>query len=143
MSSETLLPKKGQEEEKTLGQLVKENFLPGVTVALVSVPLSAALAMAAGATPMMGLITAIWGPLIQGVMGGSNYNILGPAGALVAILHSYSAVYGDQIIPWLAFGSGVLSFLVYALGWEKYATVLPLSVLEGFSFAVGLTIGLS
>ena len=55
-------------------------------MACVSVPLSTALAMAAGATPMMGLITAIWGPMIQGVIGGSHYNILGPAGALVAIL---------------------------------------------------------
>lgn len=99
--------------------------------------------MAAGATPMMGLITAIWGPLLQGVLGGSNYNILGPAGALVAILHSYSAEYGEQIVPWLAFGSGVLSLLVWAMRWERYATVLPIAVLEGFSFAVGLTIGLS
>ena len=32
---------------------------------------------------------------------------------------------------------------IYAFGWEKYATVLPLSVLEGFSFAVGITIGFS
>ena len=36
-----------------------------------------------------------------------------------------------------------MSLAVWALGWERYATVLPLSVLEGFSFAVGLTIGCS
>jgi MFS superfamily sulfate permease-like transporter len=40
-------------------------------------------------------------------------------------------------------GSGLISLVVYLLGWEKYATILPLSVLEGFSFAVGCTIGLS
>jgi MFS superfamily sulfate permease-like transporter len=43
----------------------------------------------------------------------------------------------------LAVGSGLISFAIYATGLEKYACVLPLSVLEGFSFAVGLTIGLS
>ena len=91
MSSESLLPKKGAPAEKTLGTLVKENFLPGVTVAMVSVPLSTALAMAAGATPMMGLMTGIYGPMIQGVIGGSHYNILGPAGALVNVLQGYSA----------------------------------------------------
>lgn len=64
MSSETLLPKKDKPEEKSIQTLVKENILPGITVAMVSVPLSTALAMAAGATPMMGLITAMWGPMI-------------------------------------------------------------------------------
>jgi len=122
---------------------VKENFLPGVTVALVSVPLSTALAMAAGATPMMGLITGIYGPGVNGILGGSDYNILGPAGALVNVLKSYEAKYGPLIIPWLAIGSGAISFLVFATGMERYATVLPISVLEGFSMAVGLTIGLS
>lgn len=62
---------------------------------------------------------------------------------LVNVLKTYSATYGEQIIPWLAIGSGALGLLVYATGMERYATVLPLSVLEGFSFAVGLTIGLS
>ena len=68
---------------------------------------------------------------------------MGPAGALVAILSSYSAVYGEQIVAWLAIGSGIISLGVWYLGWERYATVLPLSVLEGFSFAVGLVIGFS
>lgn len=142
MSKESLLGKKGAAEKDML-QIVKENILPGITVALVSVPLSTALAMAAGASPMMGLITGIYGPGVQGILGGSHYNILGPAGALVNVLKTYSATYGEQIIPWLAIGSGALGLLVYATGMERYATVLPLSVLEGFSFAVGLTIGLS
>ena len=43
----------------------------------------------------------------------------------------------------MAIGSGAISLAVYATGMERYATVLPLSVLEGFSFAVALTIGLS
>lgn len=108
-----------------------------------SVPLSTALAMAAGATPMMGLMTGIYGPMIGGLLGGSHYNILGPAGALVNILHTYSHNNGVKIIPMLAIGSGTLSGIVWLLSMEKYCTVLPMSVLEGFSFAVGLTIGLS
>jgi MFS superfamily sulfate permease-like transporter len=46
---------------------------------LVSLPLSTALAIASGAQPMQGISTGIWGS----AMGGSAYNILGPAGALV------------------------------------------------------------
>ena len=67
-----------------------ENFGPGITVSLVSIPLSCALAIASGGTPMMGLSSAIYGPAIGGLVGGSNYNILGPAGALVNILNKLS-----------------------------------------------------
>jgi hypothetical protein len=47
----------------------------------------------------MGLSTAIWGPGIGGVLGGSHYNILGPAGALVNILKNLEATNGIEIIP--------------------------------------------
>ena len=73
--------------EKTLQVKFKENLLSGITVSLVSIPLSCALAIASGATPMMGLSAAIYGPAVGGLVGGSNYNILGPAGALVNILN--------------------------------------------------------
>lgn len=91
---------------------------------------------------MMGLSAAIYGPAIGGLIGGSNYNILGPAGALVNILHTFSFNNGIEIIPWIALGAGILSLLVYILKLEKYCTLIPNAVLEGFSFGVALTIGL-
>jgi len=130
------------EVQKTWGQKIKENLGSGMTVALVSIPLSTALAMASGATPMMGLSAAIYGPGIGGLLGGSNYNILGPAGALVNILEKYSAEYGQEIIPYLAIFGGMFAMLVYVWELERFCTVIPLSVLEGFSFGVAITIGL-
>ena len=122
--------------------LVKENLYSGITVSLVSLPLSSALAMASGATAMMGLITAIYGPAVAGVLGGSHYNILGPAGALVNILQSLTANNTVDIVPYVAFLAGFMSFLVYLFKLEKYCTMLPTSVLEGFSLGVATTIGL-
>jgi SulP family sulfate permease len=112
-------------------------------VALVSVPLSTALTIASGAKPMMGLTAAVYGPMIAGVIGGSNYNILGPAGALVNILHKLVEENGVEIIPLVAFFSGIISMIVYLLKLEKFFTIIPLSVLEGFSLGVALTIGLN
>jgi len=123
-------------------RLVKENMYSGITVALVSLPLSSALAMAQGATAMMGLTTGIFGPGIQGVIGGSHYNILGPAGALVNIVNALSTKNGMAIIPWCATLAGAMSFVVYLLKFENYCTMLPTSVLEGFSLGVATTIGL-
>ena len=114
----------------------------GITVSLVSIPLSCALAIASGATPMMGLSAAIYGPGVGGLVGGSNYNILGPAGALVNILNRLAMENGREIIPWVAFFAGLISLGVWALKLERYCTLIPNSVLEGFSFGVALTIGL-
>jgi len=100
----------GKMDAETLKRLIKENMYPGITVALVSTTLSPALAMAQGATAMMGLSTGIYGAAIAGVIGGSHYNILGPAGALVNIVSNLSAENGVDIIPWVALVSGIMSF---------------------------------
>ena len=122
---------------------VKENWMPGLTVALVSVPLSVALAIASGCTPTMGMSTAIYGPAVSGMIGGSAYNILGPAGALVNINNKLVMDNeGTQIIPYVAITAGMMTLFVWLLGLEKYCTIIPNSVLEGFSLSVALTIGL-
>ena len=90
---------------------------------------------------MQGLSTAIWGPMIGGLLGGSDYNILGPAGALVNVLNGYSVQYGSAIVPYLAFYSGIISLCVYLLKLESYAMLIPISVLEGFSVSVAIAIG--
>jgi len=123
-------------------KLLKENAYSGISVALVSATLSPALAMAQGCTAMMGFITGIYGPGLQGILGGSHYNILGPAGALVNIVADLSGNYGVEMIPWVTIVAGVMSFLVFLVKFENYCTMLPTSVLEGFSLGVATTIGL-
>ena len=91
---------------------------------------------------MMGLSAAIYGRALGGIYGGSNYNILGPAGALVNILNGLALENGREIIPWVALIAGLLSMTVWALKLESYCTLIPNSVLEGFSFGVAVTIGL-
>jgi SulP family sulfate permease len=56
------------------------NLKSGMTVALVSLPLSISLAIAADATPVQGIITACWAGVVSAIAGGSHYNIVGPTG---------------------------------------------------------------
>ncbi len=56
------------------------NSRSGLTVALVSLPLSISLAIAADCTPVQGIITAAWAGLVSALTGGSHYNIVGPTG---------------------------------------------------------------
>ena len=103
-----------------------------MTIALISIPFAGAIAMAMGGTAMMGLCSEMYGTAVQGILGGSNYNVIGPAGALVNIVSTYSAVHGIKIIPWISMLSGVLSFFIYKFGLESYCTMLPMCILEGF-----------
>lgn len=110
-------------------------------MALVSVPLSFSLAIASGASPMAGIITATWAGLIAGIFGGSRFNIVGPAGALAGILITYAISYGPVILPILAFVSGFIILAIWFLGWDKYLIFVPSSVVHGFTLGVALTIG--
>lgn len=122
---------------------ISENWRSGLTVALVSIPLSIALAVASGATPAMGIITAVWAGVIAAVFGGSQYNIVGPAGALSGVLAAYALMHGAGALPMLAIVSGVAILLAYALRLERYLVLIPNTVMYGFSLGVALIIGLN
>ena len=91
--------------------LISSDYKSGVAVACISLPLSCALAIAAGAVPEMGLKAAMYGPIIQGVLGGSEYNILGSAGALVNIPQGFAVNHGVHILLYIAMLAVILTLL--------------------------------
>lgn len=116
------------------------NWKAGITVALVNIPLSLSLAIASGASPTAGIITAIWAGLVASILGGSHFNVVGPAGALSGILILYTMMYGASIIPILALLSGIIVLLFWFLKWDKYIVFIPSSVVHGFTLAVAITL---
>src|SRR4051812_30562995 len=62
--------------------------LAGLTVAIVAMPLSMAIAVASGVTPERGLYTAIGGGFIVSLLSGSRFQIGGPAGAFIVLVAS-------------------------------------------------------
>lgn len=122
-------------------KLIQLNWKSGVTVSLVSIPLSLALAIASGATPTQGIITAFWAGLIGSFFGGSNYNIIGPTGALSGILITYSLTNGYASLPLIAILSGFFILIAYFLHLDKYIIFIPRSVVHGFTLGVAFIIG--
>ncbi len=125
----------------TLDQ-IKQNWQPGLTVALISVPLSLSLAIVSGATPLQGILTAIWAGFVYAFFAGSRYNVVGPAGALSGILALYAFSHGAAALPMLAIVTGALIYGAYLLHLERYLVFVPASSLHGFTLGVALTIGL-
>jgi sulfate permease, SulP family len=131
----------------TIQSHVNANWKAGLTVALISVPLSIALSIASGAGPLPGLIAGIWGTLIGSIFIGSQYNILGAAGALTTVLFAAALAaplgLGAAILPLLAIFTGVIVFAVWLLKLEKFLYYIPSSVMYGFAAGVAILIAAS
>lgn len=122
---------------------LKLNWKAGLAVALVSVPLSIAISIASGASPVPGIITAVWAGLIASIFASSNYNIMGPAGALTAILAAASLQFGPAALPSIAVIAGVFILGAWALKLDRYISYIPSSVIHGFTLSVAIVIALS
>ena len=65
---------------------LKADALAGLTVAIVALPLSMAIAISSGVTPERGLYTAIFGGFVVSFLGGSRFQIGGAAGAFSVLV---------------------------------------------------------
>ncbi len=71
-----------------------EDVIAGLIVAMVALPLSIAIAIASGADPAKGIVTAIVGGLLISLLGGSRVQIGGPTGAFIVVVSGVIAAYG-------------------------------------------------
>lgn len=124
-------------------QKLKTNWKSGLTVALVSIPLSVSLAVASESTPTAGIITAIWAGLIASLFGGSHFNIVGPTGALSGILAAYALQQGAEALPVLAIVAGIFILLGFFLHIERFLVFIPASTIHGFTLGVAVIIAAS
>lgn len=128
---------------KHIIQSIQFNWKSGLTVSLVAIPLSISLAVAAGATPTQGIITAIWAGLIAGIFGGSNYNITGPTGALSGLIATFLFIHGAQSLALLTIMVGGFILIAYVLRLERYLIYIPANTIQGFTLGVAFIIGLN
>ena len=135
----SFLPKKS-----SLLPLIQANWKSGLTVALISIPLSIALSIASGAGPIPGIITGIWATLIAAIFGGNNFNVIGAAGALATVLFAatLSAPFGlgASALPLIALATGIIILGIYAIGADRFLYYIPGSVMYGFASGVAVSI---
>lgn len=124
--------------------LAAANWKSGLTVALISVPLSIALSIAAGAGPIPGIITGVWATLIASFFGSNNYNVIGAAGALSTILFAATLSaplgLGAAALPLIAMATGVVILIVWALNADRFLYYVPECVMYGFATGVAIAI---
>ena len=116
------------------------NVLAGATVGIVALPLAMAFAIASGATPGQGLVTAIVGGFIVSVFGGTRLQIAGPTGAFVVILAGITAKHG---IDGLLIATSMAGVMLILFGIARFGGVLrfiPSPVIVGFTAGIGVVI---
>ena len=115
----------------------------GVTVGIVALPLAMAFAIASGLKPEAGLWTAIIGGFLVALLGGSNVQIGGPAGAFIVIVYGIVERYGLANLLICTASAGVLLFLLglYKLG--SLVRFVPVSIVIGFTNGIAVLIALS
>ena len=115
----------------------------GVTVGIVALPLAMAFAIASGLKPEAGLWTAILAGAIIAVLGGSNVQIGGPAGAFIVIVYGIVERYGLANLLIATSCAGVLLFVMGLLRLGRMVRYVPVSIVIGFTNGIAVLIASS
>lgn len=119
------------------------DMLAGLTVAMVAIPLSLAIAIASGADPATGLITAIVGGFLISLLGGSRVQIGGPTGAFIVVVFGVIAAHGYDGLVLATLMAGVMLVVAGLLRAGSLISYIPEPVINGFTIGIAVIIGTS
>jgi SulP family sulfate permease len=125
------------------GRLFLGDAFAGVTVALVALPLSIAIAIASGATPKAGLVTAIVGGLLISFLGGSRVQIGGPTGAFIVVVAGVIAQFGFDGLLLATLLAGMILVVGGFVRAGRFIALVPEPVIEGFTVGIAVIIAVS
>jgi len=118
----------------------RRDMLAAVTVAIVALPLSMAIAVASGVSPERGLYAAIVGGVLVSALGGSRFQIGGPAGAFIVLVASTVHRFGVEGLLLTVMLSGAMLMLLGVLRLGSLIRHIPHAVTVGFTCGIAVTI---
>jgi sulfate permease, SulP family len=118
----------------------KADILAGLTVAIVALPLSMAIAIASGVSPERGIYTSIIGGFLVSALGGSRFQIGGPAGAFIVLVAATVNQHGLDGLILATMLSGVMMLAIGFLRLGTYIKYIPYPVTVGFTAGIAVII---
>ncbi len=115
----------------------------GISVALVALPLSIAIAIASGAPPAAGLVTAVVAGFLISALGGSRVQIGGPTGAFIVVVYSIIAQHGYDGLVLATMMAGVILLIAGLLRAGNLIAYVPEAVVNGFTIGIAIVIASS
>ena len=118
----------------------RADVIAGLTVAIVALPLSMAIAIASGVTPDRGLYTAVVGGFIVSLLGGSRFQIGGPAGAFIVLVSVTAERHGIDGVILATLMAGLILVAAGFLRLGTYIKFIPYPVTVGFTAGIAVII---
>ena len=119
---------------------LRADLMAGLTVAIVALPLSMAIAIGSHATPAQGLYTSIIGGSLVSALGGSRFQIGGPAGAFIVLVAATVDQHGMDGLILATILSGLILIGIGYLRLGAYIKFVPYPVTVGFTAGIAVTI---
>ncbi len=118
----------------------RADVMAGLTVAIVALPLSMAIAIGSHATPAQGLYTSIVGGFVVSLLSGSRFQIGGPAGAFIVLVAATVQQHGMDGLILATILSGIMLMAIGYLRLGTYIKFIPYPVTVGFTAGIAVTI---
>lgn len=119
---------------------LRADAIAGLTVAIVALPLSMAIAIASGASPAQGLYSAIVGGFLVSALGGSRFQIGGPAGAFIVLVAATVQAHGMDGVILATLMAGLMLMAAGYLRLGTYIKFIPYPVTVGFTAGIAVII---
>ena len=119
------------------------DLIAGTTVAMVALPLSLAIAIASGADPAKGLITAIVAGFLISLLGGSRVQIGGPTGAFIVVVYGIIAEHGYDGLVLATLMAGIILVVAGYFRAGRLISYVPEAVVDGFTIGIAIVIATS
>lgn len=124
-------------------QTCAADLFAGITVAMVALPLSLAIAIASGADPAKGIVTAIVGGFFISLLGGSRVQIGGPTGAFIVVVFNVIANHGYDGLVLATLMAGAILLVAGLCRAGSLVRFVPEPVINGFTIGIALIIAVS
>jgi SulP family sulfate permease len=128
---------------ETTSHVFLSDVVAGATVAMVALPLSIAIAIASGAPPSTGIVTAIIGGFLISALGGSRVQIGGPTGAFIVVVYGVIQQHGYDGLLLATLMAGIILVIAAFLRAGRLIALIPEAVIEGFTIGIAIIIATS
>ncbi len=128
------------------GNTLARDLPASLVVFLVALPLSLGIALASGAPILAGVIAAVTGGIVVGLLGGAPLQVSGPAAGLTAVVFGLVEQVGGPanwyMVTGLVAAAGVVQIVLGVLGVARYALAMSPAVVHAMLAGIGVLITL-
>ena len=127
--------------QQKLPKVSARDFLAGVIVFFIALPLCLGIAQASGAPAFSGIISGVIGGIVIGALSRSHLSVSGPAAGLIAIVVAAISTLGSfELFLCAVMVAGLVQLLLGVIRAGGIADYIPSNVIEGMLAGIGLTI---